>query len=190
MDEKDVSNLLNNILSSNNDKDVLLDIINKLENIINDSNNDIITERIKEVITTINKLIDDKNKRVELIRKDHNIQININIDNSINDSFNTNTNTNTNNNTYNNYHNSNNKTYNNNYYNNNTKDVKPIEDKTNYNKPTKTYDYGKYEGQFVNHNREGKGTFYYKNGDRYEGDWNVDKREGKGIYYYKDGRIL
>ena len=28
---------------------------------------------------------------------------------------------------------------------------------------------------------------YYKNGDRYEGDWKNDKKEGKGIYYYKNG---
>ena len=28
---------------------------------------------------------------------------------------------------------------------------------------------------------------YYNNGERYEGDYRNDKREGKGIYYYNDG---
>ena len=34
--------------------------------------------------------------------------------------------------------------------------------------------------------REGKGIMYYNNGDRYEGDWKNDKKEGKGKYYYKN----
>ena len=29
---------------------------------------------------------------------------------------------------------------------------------------------------------------HYNNGDRYEGNWKNDKKEGKGIYYFKDGR--
>ena len=28
---------------------------------------------------------------------------------------------------------------------------------------------------------------YWKNGDRYEGDYKNDKREGKGIMYWNDG---
>ena len=31
---------------------------------------------------------------------------------------------------------------------------------------------------------EGKGIFYYNNGNRYEGDWKDNKREGAGILYY------
>ena len=27
----------------------------------------------------------------------------------------------------------------------------------------------------------------YNNGDKYEGEWKNDKREGKGIYYYNNG---
>ena len=34
---------------------------------------------------------------------------------------------------------------------------------------------------------EGKGIYYYKNGDRYEGDVKNGKREGKGILYFKNG---
>ena len=35
--------------------------------------------------------------------------------------------------------------------------------------------------------KEGKGVYYYNNGNRYEGDWRNSKREGKGIFYYNDG---
>ena len=30
---------------------------------------------------------------------------------------------------------------------------------------------------------------YYNNGDRYEGEYKNDKREGKGIMYYNNGKI-
>ena len=42
----------------------------------------------------------------------------------------------------------------------------------------------RYEGEWKNDDREGKGILYYKNGDRYDGEWKNDKREGKGILYY------
>ena len=45
----------------------------------------------------------------------------------------------------------------------------------------------KYDGEWKNDKYEGKGIYYYKNGDRYEGDWKNGKREGKGIYYYSYG---
>ena len=42
---------------------------------------------------------------------------------------------------------------------------------------------------------EGKGIYYYNErpfiGARYEGDWRNDKKEGKGIYYFFNGdRIM
>ena len=46
---------------------------------------------------------------------------------------------------------------------------------------------GKYVGYVKNKLAEGKGIYYYKNGEIYEGDWKNDKREGKGIYYFKNG---
>ena len=52
---------------------------------------------------------------------------------------------------------------------------------------TKIYDDGKYEGEFKNNKREGKGIFYYNNDDRYEGDYKNDKFDGKGVYYYNNG---
>ena len=44
-----------------------------------------------------------------------------------------------------------------------------------------------YDGNWNDDVREGKGTYYYKNGNRYDGDWKNDKREGKGIMYYING---
>ena len=48
---------------------------------------------------------------------------------------------------------------------------------------TKIYNNGKYIGQTINNLREGKGIFYFSNGDRYEGDFKKDLKEGKGIFY-------
>ncbi len=51
----------------------------------------------------------------------------------------------------------------------------------------KTNEFGKYVGQLKDDKKEGKGTFYWTNGDRYEGDFKNDKREGNGKYFYKNG---
>ena len=43
----------------------------------------------------------------------------------------------------------------------------------------KKYNNGdKYEGQFLNNKKEGKGIMEYYNGDEYNGDWKNDKKEG------------
>ena len=55
------------------------------------------------------------------------------------------------------------------------------------NKEELKYNDGRYIGEVVNGKKEGKGIYYYNDGDRYEGDWKNDIREGKGIYYYNDG---
>ena len=40
----------------------------------------------------------------------------------------------------------------------------------------KEYDNGdKYDGEWKNGKKEGKGIFYYNNGDKYEGIWNNDE---------------
>ena len=49
------------------------------------------------------------------------------------------------------------------------------------------FPYGRYIGQVVNGKAEGKGIFYYDNGERYEGDFRDNKREGKGICYGAEG---
>lgn len=61
-----------------------------------------------------------------------------------------------------------------------------------------TYDNGHYEGQFVDGQRQGAGTYVYTNGDKYTGEWSKGNKNGKGRmdfagggYYegsYKDGK--
>ena len=47
----------------------------------------------------------------------------------------------------------------------------------------------KYEGDYKNDKREWKGIFYWNNDDKYVGDFKTDKKEGEGIIYYIDGKI-
>ena len=61
----------------------------------------------------------------------------------------------------------------------NLKKIKEISNKRN-----------KYEGDYKNNKREGKGIFYWNNGNRYEGDFINDKFEGNGILYYKNGKVI
>jgi hypothetical protein len=35
--------------------------------------------------------------------------------------------------------------------------------------------------------KEGKGIFYYVDGNKYEGDWENDKKEGKRTFYNVNG---
>ena len=55
-------------------------------------------------------------------------------------------------------------------------------------KGVRYFDIGdRYEGEFKNNRKEGKGIYYHHNGERYEGDIKNGKMEGKGIYYYDNG---
>ena len=47
----------------------------------------------------------------------------------------------------------------------------------------------KYEGDYKNNKREGKGIFTMDNGDRYEGEFQRDKICGKGTYIWNDGDV-
>ena len=49
------------------------------------------------------------------------------------------------------------------------------------------YDDGKYIGQVINDEAEGKGIFYGDNVDKYKGEWRNGNKEGKGIYYWNNG---
>ena len=40
----------------------------------------------------------------------------------------------------------------------------------------------KYEGQFQENKKNGKGIFIWINGDKYEGEWVSDMRFGKGVF--------
>lgn len=41
-----------------------------------------------------------------------------------------------------------------------------------------------YEGQVVENNKEGTGTYTWKNGAVYIGEWKNDMMNGEGIYYF------
>jgi len=41
---------------------------------------------------------------------------------------------------------------------------------------------------FEDNEMEGKGIYYYANGNKYEGDYKAGKMDGKGIIYCVDGR--
>ena len=49
------------------------------------------------------------------------------------------------------------------------------------------FDFGRYVGQVVNGLAEGKGIYYFNNGDKHEGEWRNGNKEGKGIYYFNNG---
>ena len=53
----------------------------------------------------------------------------------------------------------------------------------------KVYKNGKYEGEYLNGKREGKGIYKYNNGDKYEGEYKNDLKDGNGKYIYKNGDI-
>jgi hypothetical protein len=41
---------------------------------------------------------------------------------------------------------------------------------------------GRYEGEWRDDKKHGRGIFTWSDGNTYEGDWVVDKRHGRGIY--------
>ena len=43
----------------------------------------------------------------------------------------------------------------------------------------------KYDGEYKNNKNEGKGTFYYNDDDIYDGEWKNNKINGKGIFIGK-----
>ena len=48
-------------------------------------------------------------------------------------------------------------------------------------------DGNKYDGEWKNDKMEGRGTYTWKGGDRYTGKYRNNKREGHGIYFYENG---
>ena len=51
-------------------------------------------------------------------------------------------------------------------------------------KKTENYDNGKYEGEFINGKKNGKGIFYFNNGNIYDGEWKDGKEDGKGTFLF------
>uniref|UniRef100_A0A7S0VCF5 MORN repeat-containing protein 3 n=1 Tax=Polytomella parva TaxID=51329 RepID=A0A7S0VCF5_9CHLO len=49
----------------------------------------------------------------------------------------------------------------------------------------------KYQGDWSDNKKHGKGTIVYKNNDKYEGDWAEDKRHGLGtLWLFKNGKYV
>ena len=62
-----------------------------------------------------------------------------------------------------------------------------IENKPSYIR--KEYHNGKYEGDYLDGKREGKGIYKYNSGDKYEGEYKNDLKDGYGIYKYSNGDV-
>ena len=43
--------------------------------------------------------------------------------------------------------------------------------------------YGKFIGTLINNKKEGNGKYIYNNGHKYEGEYKNNLRDGRGIYY-------
>ena len=140
-------NLNNKIYSNNNN--LLIEIINDLNQLMNYYKDNLSIKILGNVINKINYIINENKKNLQLLRNDIS-----SLCNQINKRF----------------------------------DKLEI---NNINKQEIKFDDGKYIGQVVNGLAEGKGTWYGTKepfiGDRYEGEWRNDKKEGKGIYYWNDG---
>ena len=81
--------------------------------------------------------------------------------------------------------------------NNNTKKYINIKTEDNLNvyiKQKKNYPNGIYEGIMLDDKREIKGIMMYSNGARYEGQWRNDKKNGKGVFtsshYYNCKKVV
>lgn len=49
----------------------------------------------------------------------------------------------------------------------------------------------RYQGEWRDNKKHGKGTVIYKNGDKYEGDWENDVRHGLGtLWIFKEGKYI
>ena len=137
--EQNLFNLNNKIYSNNNN--LLAEIINDLNQLMNQSKDELIIKTLGIIINKMNNIIEENKKNLDLIREDIN-KLHIKFD-----KLNINTISN--------------------------QEIK--------------YNEGRYVGEFLNGLKDGKGTFYWNDGDRYEGDFKNDKKEGKGIFYYNSG---
>ena len=149
--EQNMFNLNNKIYSNNNN--LLLEIVNDINQVINNSKEDLSIKILGNVINKINYIINENKKNLQLLRNDISSMCN-----QMNKRF----------------------------------DKLEI---NNINNQEIKFSDGKYIGQVVNGSAEGKGTWYGTKepfiGDRYEGEWRNDKKEGKGIYYVNNGdRIM
>ena len=47
-----------------------------------------------------------------------------------------------------------------------------------------------FEGQFVEDERSGKGSYTWPSGDRFEGEFGADLKNGPGSFYFANGDIF
>ena len=140
--DKDTFTLNNQTYSDNNN--ILLGIINELQQIINSSHENLTIKRISDVIIKMNFIINENKKTWELIMNQFTLLKNQISQLSQNFKINNI---------------------------NNQQELKGIKNGEKW----------RYVGQVVNGLREGKGICYWEDGDRYEGDYKNDNKEGKGI---------
>ncbi len=51
-----------------------------------------------------------------------------------------------------------------------------------------TYEDGsRYEGEYKNGSKHGKGTYYYVDGNKYTGDWVNNQKAGEGVFTWANG---
>lgn len=48
----------------------------------------------------------------------------------------------------------------------------------------------RYEGQWLDGQRNGYGVFYYANGSKYEGEWKNNLKEGYAIFTEDNGNLI
>ena len=167
--ESGIFNLNNKIYYSYNN--ILFEIINDLYQLQKYIHDNLIIQRLGNIITKMNYIINENKKNVELIRNDISTLYNklnkrfdeLNINNNIKELK-----------------------YDNGRY------VGQFVNGLKEGKGIYYYNSGsRYEGDYKNDKREGKGIYYYNNdpfkGDRYEGDFRNNIQEGKGVYYYNNG---
>ena len=164
--EQDIFNLNNKIYSNNNN--IMLEIINELNLIRNYSQDNLIIQRLGNVIEKINYIINENKKNLELIRNDISL-----LSNQLNEKLDK---LNINNNIINKEI-----KYDNGRY------VGQVVNGLKEGKGIFYWKNDRYEGDFRNDKREGKGIYYYKSGSRYEGDYRNGKKDGKGIFYWNGG---
>ena len=48
----------------------------------------------------------------------------------------------------------------------------------------------KYEGQYLDNEKHGLGTFFYKYGDKYSGEWVNGNKHGNGTFTFQNGTLI
>ena len=176
---QDTFSLNNKVYSNNNN--LLFGIINDLQQVINNTNDNLIIKRIGDIITKMNFIINENRKNTQLIMDqiallyNQNAQMQNKLD-QINKNF-----ANLNINNINNQEIR---------YNDGSRYVGQVVNGLREGKGIYYYHNGdRYEGDFRNDKREGKGIYYYHNGDREMGDYYNDKPIGKHVMLTKNGEV-